>query len=224
MDAAFNNLGELQVGARLGLFAPTSPAERLAYPRGAGRAAGGGARASQAAAEVTAPPAATPAGAGCIDPRRAAARGSPAHAGSCRAPTGGRGTAGRSRTRRAATDACPPAASPEPQPTVVASTLCSRRGARLLRRRPRRQAHPGDRAEIVLGREDVDIVLDDDLVSRRHAAIRPAAGGVEPVDLGSSNGTFVNWTRIDGPQLLQDGDTVHIGRVSFEVELSHPAS
>jgi len=75
-------------------------------------------------------------------------------------------------------------------------------------------------AEIVLGRENADLVLDDDLVSRRHAAVRPVPGGVEITDLGSSNGTYVNRARIDGPQLLQHGDTVHIGRVSFQIELT----
>jgi pSer/pThr/pTyr-binding forkhead associated (FHA) protein len=75
-------------------------------------------------------------------------------------------------------------------------------------------------SEVTLGRENVDVVVDDDLVSRRHATVRPVPGGLEISDLGSSNGTYVNKTRIQGTQVLKDGDTIHLGRVSFVVQLS----
>ena len=65
---------------------------------------------------------------------------------------------------------------------------------------------------ITIGRApENNVVFDDDLlVSRRHAVLRRADSRWELVDLGSSNGTFVNGTRIDrtviGPE-----DIVGIG-------------
>src|SRR5438132_11108158 len=48
----------------------------------------------------------------------------------------------------------------------------------------------GDRRELVLGRgDDVDVIVADDSVSRRHAKLR-VVDGITLEDLGSSNGTF----------------------------------
>ncbi|HEX4453152.1 MAG TPA: FHA domain-containing protein [Kofleriaceae bacterium] len=74
--------------------------------------------------------------------------------------------------------------------------------------------------EIVLGREEGDIVFRDDaFMSRRHAAITlDARRGVASItDLGSSNGTFV---RISGPTTLKHGDHVRLGDQLLRVELS----
>ena len=50
---------------------------------------------------------------------------------------------------------------------------------------------------IRIGRDDVnDIVLDELSVSRKHAEVRPADDGFEVVDLGSTNGTFLNGRQI----------------------------
>jgi serine protease Do len=75
-------------------------------------------------------------------------------------------------------------------------------------------------AELVIGRDPgaAAIVFDapsEDVVSRRHAAIRRRAGeaiAYEIVDLGSSNGTFVNGLRITGATELQPGDNVELGK------------
>jgi S1-C subfamily serine protease len=68
---------------------------------------------------------------------------------------------------------------------------------------------------IVIGRaEDCDITVSDGKVSRHHAAIeRGEDGRVSVVDLGSSNGTFLDGHRvesapIEGPAQIQVGDTV----------------
>ena len=53
--------------------------------------------------------------------------------------------------------------------------------------------------ELVIGRENVDVEIDDAELSRRHVAVRPKDGGLEVEDLGSRNGTRVDGTRIDGP-------------------------
>ncbi|MGZ8667566.1 MAG: FHA domain-containing protein, partial [Solirubrobacterales bacterium] len=72
---------------------------------------------------------------------------------------------------------------------------------------------------VVIGREPgCDLVLDDDEVSRRHAEIRRTAGGAEIRDLGSRNGTWVDGTRISGPTPLRGGETVKVGRTSFDAK------
>jgi predicted Zn finger-like uncharacterized protein len=48
-----------------------------------------------------------------------------------------------------------------------------------------------EKPRVVLGREDVDLVIDDPEVSRQHAAIEVAGDRVTVVDLGSANGTHV---------------------------------
>lgn len=49
-------------------------------------------------------------------------------------------------------------------------------------------------------------------VSSRHAVIgKDGNGNTVIVDLGSTNGTYVNGTRITGPTVLRSGDTVRLG-------------
>ncbi len=66
--------------------------------------------------------------------------------------------------------------------------------------------------DVVIGRDgEVEIIVTDDGVSRRHSAIRRNAGGEYIIeDLGSRNGTFVNGIRI-GTAPLHSGDKVAIG-------------
>lgn len=78
--------------------------------------------------------------------------------------------------------------------------------------------------ELVVGREDAGLTIDDEEISRRHAAIRPVDGGVEIEDLGSTNGTYVNGTRIDGATRLAGGDTVKLGRSVLQVEAARAAA
>lgn len=68
-----------------------------------------------------------------------------------------------------------------------------------------------------IGRSDRnDIVLSDDLASRRHAMLQQSGDGAVYIsDLGSSNGTFVNDIRISAPALLRRGDRVRIGNHEF---------
>src|SRR3954453_7469421 len=76
-----------------------------------------------------------------------------------------------------------------------------------------------DRA-LTLGRDaDVDVVLNDALVSTRHATLSPNAdGSVELTDLSSTNGTFVNDRKVDGAVTLRGGERVRMGKVLLEVE------
>ena len=77
--------------------------------------------------------------------------------------------------------------------------------------------------ELVVGRENVDVVIDDAELSRRHFAIRPVAGGLEVEDLGSRNGTRVDGTRIDGPTRVRDGAVLTVGMTTLTVEVPQEA-
>jgi pSer/pThr/pTyr-binding forkhead associated (FHA) protein len=71
--------------------------------------------------------------------------------------------------------------------------------------------------EVVLGREEGDIVFRDDaFLSRRHAALTWDGKRAQVTDLGSSNGTFV---RITGPTVLRHGDHVRMGDQLLRIEL-----
>lgn len=68
-----------------------------------------------------------------------------------------------------------------------------------------------DEAEIVIGRGgELDIVLVEDMVSRKHAKITTQEGKIMIHDLGSTNGTFVNGEKIRRAR-LKEGDRVLIG-------------
>jgi class 3 adenylate cyclase len=73
--------------------------------------------------------------------------------------------------------------------------------------------------QLVLGRLNADVTIDDPLISRRHALIRPVDGTIEIEDLGSLNGTWVNGERISGSRRLGPGDVVMVGSTSMEIEL-----
>jgi pSer/pThr/pTyr-binding forkhead associated (FHA) protein len=74
--------------------------------------------------------------------------------------------------------------------------------------------------ELVLGRHstaDGQLGGDPEL-SRRHARVSRAEAGLVVEDLGSTNGTFVNGSRIDSPQPLVPGDRVEVGETTLTVE------
>lgn len=72
--------------------------------------------------------------------------------------------------------------------------------------------------EIAIGREDADLVLQDPEVSRRHAVLRRSGESVVVEDLDSTNGTFVNGERIQGPITVGASDQVRVGRTTLEIE------
>jgi pSer/pThr/pTyr-binding forkhead associated (FHA) protein len=73
--------------------------------------------------------------------------------------------------------------------------------------------------EIVVGRSsDLDMVLIEDMVSRRHARIE-CTDEITIEDLGSTNGTFVNGERIKRTK-LKEGDRVLIGTSIVKVVLA----
>jgi serine protease Do len=75
------------------------------------------------------------------------------------------------------------------------------------------------RTELLIGRRDADLLLDDPQVSRSHAVVRMVNGALEIEDLHSANGTFVNGSRIDGTQRLRPGDAITIGPIALEAQI-----
>jgi diguanylate cyclase (GGDEF)-like protein len=72
--------------------------------------------------------------------------------------------------------------------------------------------HILQRGKNTLGRKsDNDIVINDELASRLHAEIDCQDDRVVIVDLGSTNGTFVNHKRLAEPQIVKAGDQIRIG-------------
>jgi len=68
-----------------------------------------------------------------------------------------------------------------------------------------------DGQQVVVGRSsDLDMVLVEEMVSRRHAIISFRDGVVAIEDLGSTNGTFVNGEKVS-KTVLREGDRVLIG-------------
>ena len=76
-------------------------------------------------------------------------------------------------------------------------------------------------APVTVGRlSECTIPLNDNNVSRRHAEIRPNRQNFVVVDLGSTNGTMVNGTRIYGETALSDGDIISFGSTYVRFEAS----
>lgn len=78
--------------------------------------------------------------------------------------------------------------------------------------------------EIEIGRSsELDMVLVEDMVSRRHARITAKNGELEIEDFGSTNGTFVNGKKIKEAK-LEEGDRILIGTSIIKlVEQEEPA-
>jgi pSer/pThr/pTyr-binding forkhead associated (FHA) protein len=75
---------------------------------------------------------------------------------------------------------------------------------------------------IALGRgDDLDLVLDEERVSKEHARIEMRVDRLWIEDLGSTNGTFVNGEKIACATRLAERDRVLIGTSVFVLIWSH---
>lgn len=71
---------------------------------------------------------------------------------------------------------------------------------------------------VLIGRSpSCTLVLDDDVVSSRHARIFPHDGGWYLEDLGSTNGTWVEGRRVGDAEPLVVGQSVTIGTTVLEL-------
>jgi adenylate cyclase len=77
---------------------------------------------------------------------------------------------------------------------------------------------------VVVGRAVTsDVPIYDPTISRRHAEVSLADGGVKVKDVGSSNGTFLNGARIS-EAVATENDVITFGKVAFRVkDVSAPA-
>ena len=73
---------------------------------------------------------------------------------------------------------------------------------------------------IILGRSaDADILIDDTGVSRKHLEIRTQGAANTAVDLGSTNGSYVDGRRVNGTAPLHDGSKITMGhtQITFRI-------
>lgn len=71
---------------------------------------------------------------------------------------------------------------------------------------------------IFIGRaNDSTLVLTDDYASTRHARISETNGVWYLEDLGSTNGTYVGQSKVDGPVPLEAGVAIRIGKTVMEL-------
>jgi FHA domain len=73
-------------------------------------------------------------------------------------------------------------------------------------------------APITIGRaEDSTLVITDDYASARHARLVPRDGQWILEDLGSTNGTYLDRSKVSGPTPVPLGVPIRIGRTSLEL-------
>jgi hypothetical protein len=79
---------------------------------------------------------------------------------------------------------------------------------------------PLNSAPLTVGRGGQnDLVLTgDDFASARHARIEVRGDGIWVQDLDSTNGTYVNGSRVAGAQRLDHGDVLRVGETDLRVE------
>jgi pSer/pThr/pTyr-binding forkhead associated (FHA) protein len=98
--------------------------------------------------------------------------------------------------------------------TVSANPLGGASGGRLVSLADGRE-YTVPETGLTIGRESgSDVVVVHKQVSRKHAMITPTLRGYELKDL-SSNGVFVNGTRVNGTHLLHRADTIRIAKDEF---------
>jgi pSer/pThr/pTyr-binding forkhead associated (FHA) protein len=72
--------------------------------------------------------------------------------------------------------------------------------------------------EVTMGRAaGCTVTLSDNYASQHHARVFHRDGGLQVEDLGSTNGTYVNGTKVTSAMPLKRGDRVKVGATVFEV-------
>ena len=78
---------------------------------------------------------------------------------------------------------------------------------------------PLGNVQITIGRApDSTLIIDDDYASSRHARVYPSEGSWVVEDLGSTNGTWIDRTRITSPTVLPVGAPLRVGRTTLQIQ------
>ncbi|MQA35454.1 FHA domain-containing protein FhaB/FipA [Modestobacter roseus] len=75
----------------------------------------------------------------------------------------------------------------------------------------------GDQAILIGRADDSTLVLTDDFASSRHARLTNRGGQWYVEDLGSTNGTYLDQQRVQGPLLVSPGQPIRIGQTVLEL-------
>ncbi len=109
-----------------------------------------------------------------------------------------------------------PVAAPKPSWVALLSASAGPLAGRQFEIQPGRWKlgrSPGEEAGLQL------VTVPDPGMSRNHFVLEAGVAAVVLRDLGSTNGTFVNGSRVDR-HILADGDQVRAGETTFRVSLS----
>ncbi len=79
------------------------------------------------------------------------------------------------------------------------------------------------KARLTIGRANADIVVDDPMVSRIHGALEFSEEGIRLLDLGSTNGTYMDDRQIESAA-LSGGSTFRMGEHLFQLVISPKAT
>jgi pSer/pThr/pTyr-binding forkhead associated (FHA) protein len=66
--------------------------------------------------------------------------------------------------------------------------------------------------------DNVIVLAGDDYASGRHARVESGLDGTWVIDLGSTNGTYVNGERLEGRRRLHEGDLLQVGDTELRFE------
>jgi class 3 adenylate cyclase len=92
----------------------------------------------------------------------------------------------------------------------------------VVRQAGRRPLYVEVREPIDIGRECDGIIVADPQTSRRHATLSPRGASVVIEDLGSTNGTFLDDTRITSPVVLMGSSTIRVGDTTIQLDGALP--
>ena len=119
----------------------------------------------------------------------------------------------------------PPTQAPRAQPAPAPQRAQKSRSGRvgrlvILEPRARRGTTIAMQGEITLGRDpSCTITIDDDtFISQLHLRMYDFEGQPMLEDLGSTNGTFHNGSKVVGAKLLHPGDRIQVGTIVIEAQ------
>jgi hypothetical protein len=112
-----------------------------------------------------------------------------------------------------------PAVPPQPKQRSAARSSSTPRKLAVVEGELAGTVIPLGASPITVGRAaDSTLVLQDDYSSSRHARFFPSDGQWIVEDLGSTNGTWIDRTRITGPTVLRVGAKVRVGRTTLQLQ------